>query len=87
MANHKQAMKRARQNDKRRLRNRQIVTTMRTYIKRVRKAVEDGDAEGADAALKTAVSALDRARFKGVIHRNQAYRKISRLTLAVNKIR
>ena len=83
MANHKSALKRVRQTVKRRLRNRHVLTTMRTYIKRVRAASEAGSADDAQEALKLAVKALDRAATKGVIHRRQASRKISRLTKAV----
>ena len=86
MANHKSAEKRVRQTAKRRLRNRHILSTMRTYIKRVRVAIEEGNADEAQAKLKEAVSALARASSKGVIHRNHASRKIGRLTRAVNAI-
>ena len=86
MPNHKSAIKRVRQNEKRRARNRQIVSTARTYIKRVRAAVDSGNAEEANAALPAAIKALNVAASKGVIHRNQAARKISRLTRAVNGV-
>lgn len=84
MPNHKSAIKRVRQNEKRRVRNRQILATARTYIKRVRAAVDSGDVAEAQAALPAAVRALNSASSKGVMHRNQAARKISRLTKAVN---
>lgn len=77
-------MKRVRQNEKRRVRNRQILSTSRTFIKRVRAAVDSGDIAEAQAALPAAVKSLNSAASKGVIHRNQAARKISRLTKAVN---
>lgn len=86
MPNHKSAIKRARQNEKRRLRNRHIVSTTRTYVKAVRAAISAGDAAAARAALPTAVNALNAAVTKGVIHRNQASRKISRITRAVNSL-
>ena len=86
MANHKSALKRVRQTAKRRLRNRHVMTTTRTYIKRLRAAVDSGNAEQAKEALLLAVSALDRAATKGVIHRKQASRKIGRLTKAVNAL-
>ncbi len=86
MANHKSALKRVRQTAKRRLRNRHVMTTTRTYIKRLRAAVDSGNAEEAKEALLLAVSALDRAATKGVIHRKQASRKIGRLTKAVNAL-
>ena len=86
MPNHKSAEKRVRQNAKRRLRNRHIVSTTRSYIKTLRNAIEKGDTEAAKTALPTAVNALNRAVTKGVMHRNQASRKISRLTVAVNRL-
>ena len=86
MPNHKSAMKRVRQNEKRRIRNRHIMSTTRTYIKAVRAAIDNGNAEAAREALPKAVNALNAAVSKGVVHRNQASRKISRLTLAVNAL-
>lgn len=86
MANHKSALKRVRQTAKRRLRNRHVMTTTRTYIKRLRAAVDSGNAEEAKEALLLAVRALDRAATKGVMHRKQASRKIGRLTKAVNAL-
>ena len=86
MPNHKSAMKRVRQNEKRRIRNRHIMSTTRTYIKAVRAAIDSGNAEAAREALPKAVNALNAAVSKGVVHRNQASRKISRLTLAVNAL-
>ena len=86
MPNHKSAMKRVRQNETRRLRNRHIMSTTRTYIKAVRAAIDSGNAEAAREALPKAVNALNASVTKGVIHRNQAARKISRLTKAVNAL-
>lgn len=86
MPNHKSAIKRVRQNEKRRTRNRYIMSTTRTYIKAVRAAIDSGNGEAAREALPKAVNALNAAVTKGVIHRNQASRKISRLTLAVNAL-
>lgn len=86
MANHKSALKRVRQNVKRRARNRHVLTSMRTLIKRVRAAIEAGNSEEAKANLADAVRHLSRAADKGVIHRKQASRKIGRLTRAVNNL-
>lgn len=86
MANHKSAEKRARQNVKRADRNNMVRKTMRTYIKRVRSLVEEGKTADAQAALADAIRKIDKACSKGVIHRNQAARRVSRLTLAVNKL-
>ena len=79
-------MKRVRQNEKRRIRNRHIMSTTRTYIKVVRAAIDGGDAAAAKEALPAAVNALNASVSKGVMHRNQASRKISRLTIAVNNL-
>ncbi|MFN3199336.1 MAG: 30S ribosomal protein S20 [Bradymonadia bacterium] len=87
MANTKQTIKRIRQNEKARIRNRHIRSTFRTYTKRVRSAVESGNLAAAEESLKLAVTALTRAASKGVIHRNNAARSVSRLTKAVNALR
>jgi len=86
MPNHKSAEKRVRQNDKRRLRNRAVMTTTRTFIKQARAAIDAGNADTIKDALSRATKALDAAVSKGVMHRNQASRKISRLTVAANKV-
>ena len=83
MAHHKDAIKRIKQNEKRRMRNRHHRSRMRNQIKKLRGAVDAGDAETAQAELRTAVSVIHRLVSKGVIHRNQAARRISRLTKAV----
>lgn len=85
MANHKQAEKRNRQRIKRRARNLMHLSTMRTYMKRVRKALAGKDSDGAKENLPDAIKAISKAASKGVIHRNTASRYISRLTLATNK--
>lgn len=86
MPNHKSAEKRVRQNEKRRLRNRHVLSSMRTLVKNVRTAVENKDTEAAKAALPLALRALNRAANKGVIHTRQASRKVGRLTKAVNSL-
>lgn len=86
MANHKSAEKRIRQTRKRTARNRYVRSTMRTTIKQVRMAVEAGEKETAEKALVAAVREIDKAATKGVIHRSQASRRVSRLTLLVNKL-
>ncbi len=86
MANHKDALKRHRQNLKRRMRNRHYRTRMRTEIKRLRKALEAGDVEAAQAQLPKAVSMIQRVAQKGVIHKKQAARRVSRLSRAVQAL-
>lgn len=84
MANVASAEKRNRQRIKRRARNQYHLTTMRTYVKRVRKALESKDGDLA-AALKAAVSIIDKAAQRGVIPKKTASRKISRLTQSVGR--
>lgn len=79
MANLASAKKRIRQNAKRRIRNRIYLSQARTYVKRARIALETNDAESAIDAVRQAVSKLDRAASKGVIHRKNAARRKSRL--------
>ncbi|MCK4726274.1 MAG: 30S ribosomal protein S20 [Anaerolineales bacterium] len=79
MANIKSAMKRNRQNIKRRLRNRQFRGKARSYVKQARHALEVGELEAARTETLIAVRALDKAASKGVIHKNNAARRKSRL--------
>jgi len=85
MANHKSALKRIRQSDKRRQTNRLHRGAMRTEVKKFRAAVEAGDKEAAATALASAVARIDATGSKGVLHRNTASRRISRLQLAFNR--
>ena len=79
MANIKSAIKRNKQNEKRRMRNRVYRGVARTQVARARVAVAGKDGEAADAAVLNAISALDKAAQKGVIHKNNAARRKSRL--------
>ncbi|MGD9093937.1 MAG: 30S ribosomal protein S20 [Anaerolineales bacterium] len=79
MANTKSAIKRIRQNEKRRLRNRVYSGKARTYIRDARLAIASGDVDEAREATMKAVSALDKAAEKGVIHKNNASRRKSRI--------
>ncbi|HJN73241.1 MAG TPA: 30S ribosomal protein S20 [Myxococcota bacterium] len=87
MAHHADALKRIRQNAKRRTRNRHYRATMRTEIKRVRAAVDAGDHAAAEAALPTAVGIIQRLASKNIIHKRNASRRVARLYAAVNKIK
>ena len=84
MATHKDAMKRARQSQERRLRNRHYRTRMRNQIKTLREAIENGEGETARDLLPGTVSTIQRVAQKGVIHRRNAARRVSRLAKAVN---
>lgn len=86
MANIKSAKKRILVNRKKAERNKAIKSATRTAIKKVYAAIEAKDKEAAKAALLAATSAIDKAAGKGVYHKNNASRKISRLSLAVNKM-
>ena len=86
MATHPSAEKRHRQSLKRRSRNLAIRSRVRTLVRHVREAIDAGNAADATARLATAARALDKGVTKGVLHRNTAARKISRLTLAVRKL-
>jgi len=80
LANHKSALKRARQSIVRQKRNTHIKSTMRTHVKRFRAAVEAGDAGDAAAKLRIAESAIRKAASKGVIPQRRASRSVSRLS-------
>jgi small subunit ribosomal protein S20 len=85
LANTASAEKRNRQAQKRRARNVQVRTGVRSAVKKVREAVARGDSAGARQALQAAEKAIGKATSKGVLHRNAASRKISRLAKAVGK--
>ena len=79
MANIKSQIKRNKQNEKRRVRNRVYRGSARTYVKKARLAMDDGSVEEARQATLQAISALDKAASKGIIHKNNAARRKSRL--------
>jgi small subunit ribosomal protein S20 len=79
-------MKRARQNEGRRLRNKNYRTRSKNVIKEVRTAIDDNSADQARETLKKAVSVIQKSASKGVIHKNKAARKISRLSRRVNQL-
>jgi small subunit ribosomal protein S20 len=86
VAHHKSAIKRIKQNKKRCDRNKHVRTTLRTFIKRVREAVAAKDDSLAKESLAAAIPVIDSAASKGVIHRSNASRNISRLTKLVNTL-
>ncbi len=83
MPNIKSAKKRVRQAAKNRLRNKHQISTMRTYVKNVVKAIQAGDRELAQSAYAKAVSVLDATVSKGMIHKNKAARHKTRLNKAI----
>lgn len=86
MANIKSQIKRNKQNEKRRLRNRIYRGSARVAVRNARKAMDAGDAQASSASVLEAVSALDKAAEKGVIHRNNAARRKSRLMKRLSAI-
>ena len=86
MANHKSAEKRARQNIKRRIRNKSVKTRVKHRTQNVRLAVDESSKEAARSNLVKAQSTIDNAAKKGVIHKKTAARKISRLSKLVNTV-
>jgi len=86
MPNHKSAEKRVRQNEKRRSINRGHRTKVRTYIKKLREALDSGDKAQVDKALPETISVIDKSIQKGVLHANAAARYKSRLTAQANQV-
>ena len=84
MANHKSALKRARQNELSRLRNKAVKTRVKSIVKDVRFSVEEPSNEDVMARLIAAQTLIDKASKKGVLHKKTAARKISRLSKLVN---
>ncbi len=87
MAHHKSAKKRIRQTERRTAVNRMRVSRIRTYVKRVEQAVANGDESAASAALKDVQPELMRGVSKGVLKRNTASRKLSRLSARVKTLK
>ena len=72
MANIKSQIKRNKQNEKARLRNKAVKSELKTYVRKFREAADAGNVEAAEAAMRAASVKLDKAASKGVIHKNQA---------------
>ena len=85
MATHKSALKRARQNVKRRDRNRQLRSGFRTEIKKFRSMIDEKKLDDAQGYLATIHKVIDRACTKGVLPKNTASRYKSNLTVSLNK--
>nr|WP_221438002.1 30S ribosomal protein S20 [Schaalia hyovaginalis] len=86
VANIKSQIKRIRTNEKRRLRNQSVKSELKTLVRKTREAVDAGDKEAALAALRLASRKLDKAVSKGVIHKNQAANRKSKLARRVSKL-
>lgn len=85
MANIESQKKRNRQNEKRRLRNKAVRAELKTRVKKAETAATTG-AEDAEATYRTAIKRIDQAAAKGVMHKNAANRKKSRLTKRLAKL-
>ena len=86
MANHKSALKRARQNEIKRIRNKSVRTRVKKATKQFRAAAVEENRENIEIQMKTAQSIIDKAAKQGVIHKKTAARKVSRLTRVANNI-
>jgi len=86
LANSPQARKRARQAEKSRSHNTSMRSMMRTYVKKVLKAITEGNKKVALEAYKSAVSVIDRVAGKGIIHKNKAARHKSRLNKKIKEL-
>lgn len=86
LANIKSAKKRILVTETRTARNKAIKSKVKTAVKKVNAAIESQDKEAALAALNAATVEIDKACSKGVYHKNNASRKVSRLAIAVNKL-
>jgi small subunit ribosomal protein S20 len=86
MANHKSAEKRARQTERRNEINSRNRSVLRTQIKRLRAAIEEGNRAEAQALLNRTVCLIDKSIQKGILHGNAAARYKSRLTSSVNRM-
>jgi small subunit ribosomal protein S20 len=82
----KSAEKRARQTDNITLKNRSVKTRLKTITKKVSIEVANKNTEEAKSALSEAITVIDKAAAKGIIHKNTASRKVSRLTRLVNSL-
>ncbi|WP_285730871.1 30S ribosomal protein S20 [Nocardiopsis sp. ATB16-24] len=87
MANIKSQKKRNRQNEKARLRNQSVRSSLKTAIRKFREAAEAGDLEKATTAQRAAARALDKASSKGVIHKNQAANRKSAIAKRLHELR
>ena len=86
MAHHKSAKKRLVRNERRRQVNRARVSRLRTFLKKVEVAIAGGDAAAAQNALRAAQPEIMRGAGKGVVHKNTARRKLSRLSARIKSL-
>ena len=86
MANHRSAKKRIRQTIRRTAVNRNRISRIRTYVKSVEQAIESGDKKAAATAFRAAQPEIHRGVTKGVLHKNTAARRLSRLSRRISAL-
>ncbi|OGW62753.1 MAG: 30S ribosomal protein S20 [Nitrospirae bacterium RIFCSPLOW2_12_42_9] len=86
MATHKSAIKRVRQSEKRRQRNKAVMSTMKTMIKKAHSLMEGKELQEVSSYLIKATSYIDKIANKGIIHKKKASRLISRITIKAQKL-
>jgi small subunit ribosomal protein S20 len=87
VANIKSQIKRNKQNEKARLRNKAVKSELKTSVRKFREAADGGDAEAAQTAMRAASIKLDKAASKGVIHKNQAANRKSAIAKRVEQLK
>ncbi len=86
MKKNKSAIKRAKQSEEKRIRNAHVKSTMKTQLKKAVTAIETSDKDNAGGLLKKAIASINKAASKHVIHKNNAARKVSRLSKKADKV-
>jgi small subunit ribosomal protein S20 len=86
VANIKSQIKRNRQNEARRVRNKAVKSELKTAVRRFREAAEAGDSDAATSAMRSASRLLDKAASKGVVHRNQAANRKAAMAHRANTV-
>jgi small subunit ribosomal protein S20 len=86
VANIKSQIKRNRQNEKARVRNKAVKSELKTAVRKFREAADAGDAAAATDAMKSAARKLDKAASKGVVHKNQAANRKAAMALRTNSL-
>jgi small subunit ribosomal protein S20 len=87
VANIKSQIKRNKQNEKARLRNKAVKSELKTYVRKFREAADAGNAEAAESAMRVASIKLDKAVSKGVIHKNQAANRKSAIAKRAEQLK
>ena len=86
MKKNKSAIKKAKQSEDKRVRNAHVKSTMKTQIKKTLTAIESSNKDNTGELLKSAIASINKAASKNVIHKNNASRKVSRLSKKAHKV-